>query len=128
MNMATSSIGIKLYRGETALTNLLEIPELGGTTESIEITTLADEAHMYMEGLKNYGESLDFKFLYEGTQFDELNKLNGIQEWKVELPDGAKCSFSGASSVRLESAGIAAALTYILSIKPSSEMMWNISA
>ena len=88
MIMATISKGIKLsYKngGETfvELTNLQEIPELGGDTEAIEITTLADAAHMYTDGIKNYGDSLAFKFLYEDVQFTTLNSLTGSQNWKV---------------------------------------------
>ena len=59
--MATISKGIKLYKNEELLTNLQEIPELGGDAEAIEITTLADEAHMYTDGIMNYGDSLAFK-------------------------------------------------------------------
>ena len=108
----------------TALTNLQEIPELGGETEAIEITTLADGAHMYMDGIKNYGDSLAFKFLYEKTQFATLNGLTDVTEWKVELPDGETCTFSGSSSVKLDGVGVNAALTYTLAIKPNSEMAW----
>lgn len=122
--MAEISMGIKLYHAETELTNLQEIPDLGGEVEAIEITTLADTAHKYTDGLKNYGDSLDFKFLYEGEQFSTLNALKDSQQWKVELPDGATCSFGGTCSVRLDGVGIAAALTYTLSIKPDSEMVW----
>lgn len=63
--MATISKGIKLFYGDTELTNLQEIPELGGDVEAIEITTLADAAHTYTDGIKSYGDSLAFKFLYE---------------------------------------------------------------
>ena len=77
------SKGIKLgYKnGEgstyTNLTNLQEIPDLGGESEAIEITTLADEAHMYMNGILNYGDSLGFKFLYEDTDgFGVCDKTN----------------------------------------------------
>ncbi|MBQ8763140.1 MAG: hypothetical protein IJZ07_03465 [Clostridia bacterium] len=69
--MAVISKGITLsYKESTGSTfveleNLQEIPELGGDTEAIEITTLADAAHMYTDGIKNYGDSLTFKFLYE---------------------------------------------------------------
>lgn len=122
--MAEISKGIKLYHGTKELLDLQEIPELGGETEAIEITTLADSARRYTDGLKNYGDSLDFKFLYKKAQFLELNGLEDSQEWKVELPDGATCSFTGACSVRLDGAGIAAAITYTLSIKPDSEMVW----
>lgn len=122
--MATISKGIKLFHGDIELTNLQEIPELGGEAEAIEITTLADAAHTYTDGILNYGDSLAFKFLYEKAQFVELNGLSGSQEWKVELPDGATCSFGGSCSVKLDGVGVNAALTYTLAIKPDSEMIW----
>lgn len=122
--MATISKGIKLFHGEKELTNLQEIPDLGGEAEAIEVTTLADAAHMYTDGILNYGDSLAFKFLYEKAQFVELNGLSGSQDWKVELPDGATCSFSGTCSAKLDGVGVNAALTYTLAVKPDSEMIW----
>ena len=127
--MATISKGIKLsYKADgstyTELTNLQEIPELGGDVEAIEITTLADAAHMYTDGILNYGDSLPFVFLYEKTQFNTLQALEGSQDWKVSLPDNSTCSFSGTCSVKLSGVGVNAALTYTLSIKPNSAMVW----
>jgi hypothetical protein len=122
--MATISKGIKLFYGEVELTNLQEIPTLGGSAESIEITTLADAAHTYTNGILNYGDSLDFKFLYEKTQFTTLNGDDEVSDWSVELPDGAKCSFTGTHSVSLDGVGVNAALTYTLSVKPNSAMVW----
>ena len=121
--MAVISKGIQLYLGDKALTGLQEIPELGGTAEAIEITTLADAAHIYTDGILNYGDSLSFKFLYEKEQFTELRGTkNGA--WKVELPDTTTCSFNGTCSVALDGVGVNAALTYTLNIKPTSEMTW----
>ncbi len=122
---AVISKGIKLYRNETALTNLQEIPELGGDAESIEITVLSDEAHMYTEGIKNYGDSIAFKFLYEAAQFTELQTSADEDAWKVELPDGTTCTFTGKGSVKLDGVGVNAALTYTLAIKPTSAMAWG---
>ena len=128
--MAVISKGIKLsYKnGEAAeyldLTNLQEIPDLGGDVEAIEITTLADAAHKYTDGIKNYGDSLAFKFLYASEQFETLNNLTGVTSWKVTLPDNTACTFSGTSSVKLDGVGVNAALTYTLSIKPNSELIW----
>ena len=113
--------GVSQY---TELTNLQEIPELGGDVEAIEITTLADAAHVYTDGIKNYGDSLAFKFLYDKTQFETLNGLTGSSDWQVELPDNTTCSFSGTSSVKLDGVGVNAALTYTLAIKPNSAMIW----
>jgi hypothetical protein len=92
--------------------------------ESIEITTLADAAHTYTDGIKNYGDSLAFKFLYDNEQFIELNGLEGSHSWKVTLPDDTTCTFSGTSSVKLDGVGVNAALTYTLSVKPNTEMVW----
>lgn len=127
--MAVISKGIKLsYKtnGEayTELTNLQEIPELGGDAEAIEITTLEDAAHMYTDGILNYGDSLAFVFLYEKTQFTTLQGLTGSVDFKVSLPDNSSCSFSGTCSVKLAGVGVNAALTYTLSIKPNSAMVW----
>lgn len=126
--MAVISKGITLsYKNSNAfveLTNLQEIPDLGGETEAIEITTLADAAHKYTDGIKNYGDALEFKFLYEGTQFTTLNGLTGEQEWQVKLPSEETCTFSGSCSVKLDGVGANAALTYTLSIRPNSEMAW----
>lgn len=130
MENAVISKGIKLsYKTGTGstfteLTNLYEIPELGGDTEAIEITTLADAAHVYTDGLKNYGDSLAFKFYYEAEQFTTLNGLEGAIDWKVELPDGEACTFGGTCSVKLDGVSYNAVLTYTLAIKPNSEMIW----
>lgn len=108
----------------TTLTDLQEIPELGGDSEAIEITTLDDAAHMYTDGILNYGDSLAFVFLYKKEQFTTLQGLEGSIEWKVSLPDNTTCTFSGTSSVKLAGVGVNAALTYTLSIKPDSSMVW----
>lgn len=126
--MATISKDIKLFMDSEELTNLMSIPELGGDVEAIEITTLADAAHTYTDGIKNYGDSLAFQFLYEAEQFNTLNGATGSKQWKVELPDGENCTFGGTCSVKLDGVGVNAALTYTLSIKPNSEMIWALGA
>lgn len=118
-------MGITLSYGDKALTNLLEIPDLGNAdVERIEITTLADASRKYMDGLKNLGDSLEFKFIYEDAQFEALNALSGSQAWKVSLPEGATCSWNGSCSVRLDGVGIGAALTYTLIVRPETEFTW----
>lgn len=123
--MAVISKDIKLFRNDEPLANLQEIPELGGDTEAIEITTLADAARVYTEGIENYGDSIAFKFLYEATQFIDLQTSAETDAWKVELPDGSSCSFTGKCSVKLDGVGVNAALTYTLAIKPNSKMDWG---
>ena len=126
--MAVISKGIKLSyaaKGEssfTELTDLYEIPELGGDVDKIEVTNLSDAAHTYTNGLKNYGDSIAFKFWYAKEQFSALNNITEEQSWKVELPDGLVFTFDGTPSVKLDGAGTNAALAYTLNIAPTSEM------
>lgn len=127
--MAVISKGIKLsYKNGsgstfTELTNLYEIPELGGDVDKIEVTTLASAAHEYTNGIKNYGDTVAFKFYYEKEQFTTLNGLKGACDWKVELPDETSYTFSGVPSVKLDGVSYNAALTYSLNIAPTSEMV-----
>ena len=103
---ATISKGIKLsYKaGEafTELTDLQEIPELGGDTESIEITTLADAAHKYTDGIKNYGDSLPFKFLYKKAQSNDfyLERLKTLSKILSGKFDVVVSSARGAGNAR----------------------------
>lgn len=129
--MAVISKGITLaYKiGEapqyTVLKDLQEIPDLGGEAEALEITTLDDAAHMYTDGILNYGDNLPFKFLYVKEQFDTLVALEDSIGWQVKLPDNTTCSFTGTSSVKLDAVGVNAPLTYTVAIKPDSEMIWG---
>ena len=126
----TLSEGIKLsYKASggssfTDLTNLQEIPDLGGNADSVEVTTLEDSAHRYINGLKDYGDSLDFTFLYEKSQFTTLDGLSGATQWKVTLPGtgGLTATFTAEASVKLNGVGVNDAITYTLSLKPSSEI------
>lgn len=126
--MAVISKGIKLsYKAGSGefidLTNLYEIPELGGDVDKIEVTTLASAAHEYTNGIKNYGDTVAFKFYYEKEQFTTLNGLKDACDWKVELPDATSYTFSGVPSVKLDGVSYNAALTYSLNIAPTSEMV-----
>lgn len=124
----TLSKGIKLsYKASgassyTDLTDLQEIPDLGGNADSVEVTTLEDEAHMYINGLKDYGDSLDFTFLYAKAQFTTLDGLSGSISWKVTFPGtgGLTATFDAEPSVKINSVGVNDAITYTLSLKPSS--------
>ena len=123
--------GVQLSYGSssssyTALTNLQEYPDLGGTADSVEVTTLDDAAHTFINGLLSYGDSLDFVFLYDKTQFATLNTLTGSKYWKVGIPDGSAgaisttITFQGECSVQLDGKGTNEAMTYTLSIKPNT--------
>ena len=110
----------------TVLTNLQEIPEIGnGEKEMIDVTVLTDDVKKSIAGLGDSAQTLAFKFLYVKEQFDTLVALEGSIGWQVKLPDNTTCSFTGTSSVKLDSVGVNAPLTYTVAVKPDSEMIWG---
>lgn len=130
---AIKTQGIKLaYKASGSasfvdLKDCLGIPELGGTKDKIEITTLDSTAHEYMNGLDNYGDSLDFQFLYKDEQFRALSALEGVIEWKVTLPSPStlEATFSGECAVRLDAASGNDKVTYTLGITPNKAIAFN---
>lgn len=121
--------GIKLSYGSgenyTALTNLMEIPEIGnGAPEKVEVTVLEDNVKKYIAGLGDSGQDLAFKFLYDKTQFQTLLAMNESTGWKVEMPDGVYATFKGTPAVKFDSASPNNALTYTLTIIVESEIVF----
>jgi hypothetical protein len=107
----------------TALTNLMEIPEIGnGAKEKIETTTLTDNVKTYIAGLGDSGQDLAFKFLYEKEQFETLMEIATQQHWAVAMPDGVKATFLGTPSVKFDAASPNSALTYTLTVLVESEI------
>lgn len=108
-----------------ALTNLMEIPEIGnGAKEKIETTTLADNVKTYIAGLGDSGQDLAFKFLYEKAQFETLMAIEETQKWEVAMPDGIKAQFDGTPSVKFDAASPNNALTYTLTVLVESEIVF----
>ena len=128
--MAILSKGIKLSYSSTGtesytdLTDLLEIPSLGGSVDKVDVTTLADASKKYINGSKDYGD-LAFKFNYAKEQFTTLNGLTGSVNFKVTLPDTTTATFSGEPSVSLEGVGVGVAMTYTLNISLDSDIAFG---
>lgn len=108
--------------------NLQEVPELGGSAEKVDVTTLADGNYKYINGIKDFGD-LAFKFLYDNSGAESnyricrgLEEAGGFVEWKVTFPDGTEFNFSGEASTAIDSAAVNAALTFMLNITLNSDI------
>lgn len=126
----SKGIELKYQKGSEwiVIPDLQEIPELGGTPEQVEVTTLADGAKRYIAGIKDFGE-LQFKFLYDNAGVDssyricrELEDSKAIGAFKVVLPDQTEFAFSASVSTKLDSAGINAPLTFTAALSLNSDM------
>ena len=110
------------------IANLQECPELGGTAENVEVTTLADGNKKYIKGIKNFGD-LAFKFLYDNSGAESnyrvvrgLEEAGNVVEWKVTFPDNTTFAFSGEVTTAIDSAAVNAALTFTATITLNSDI------
>ena len=120
------SKGIKFYTATYSGTtlgsysevpNLQAIPSLGGSKDKVEVTTLADTAHQYINGLIEYGD-LDFKFLYDNSGVSANYRVikalgeDTVVSVKVELPDTTTFVFDAMLSASIDEAEPNQALTF----------------
>lgn len=112
----------------TDLTLLMEVPEMGGTSEKVDVTVLSDGVKKYIDGIRDFGD-LAFKFLYDNSEESSSYRvLKGLEgqttptKFQVSLPDGTKFAFSGFVSVKLDSAAVNAALTFTATIALNSDI------
>ena len=102
----------------TEIPYLMEVPELGGAPEKIDITVLSDEVKKYIPGIKDYGD-LVFKFLYDNSDSDaNYRVLKGIEDsgesaaFKLAYPDGTSHEFEAIPSVKIDAGALNGALTF----------------
>jgi hypothetical protein len=120
--------------------NLQEIGEIsfagaGGSYDQIEVTTLADNRHMYTNGLiadsETSANELTFKFLYDPELFKLFKNMMAAEElegsadkhneWIVTIPEGGTFTIAGdIASLTMDSVATNSALTFVLAIAVDS--------
>lgn len=107
---------------------LMEVPELGGDPEKIDVTTLSDKVKKYMPGVKDLGD-LAFKFLYDNSEetsnyrvLKGLEENNSIATYQVMYPDGTAHEFDAYVNVKMDAAAVNAALAFTATFSLQSEI------
>lgn len=118
-----------LTSGEyTLIPDLQEVPDIGGSAEKVDVTTLADGNYKYINGIKDFGD-LAFKFLYNNSGSTSNYRIcRGLEEseevvnWRIEFPDGTTFDFAGEASTAIDSTGVNSAITFTLNITLNSDI------
>lgn len=135
--MAISTYMVFLMRkgeGETyeKLIDIKDFPDLGGTPELIETTTLSDKMQTYTLGVQSL-DGLSFTANYTKEDFIKLNALEGVEydyavwfggteEGGVVTPTGAdgKFNFKGKMSAYPTGGGVNEVVDLGITIAPST--------
>lgn len=112
----------------TQIANLQECPDLGGSAEKVDVTTLADGNYKYINGIKDFGD-LAFTFLYDNSGSTSnyrvcrgLEEAGGIVYWEVKFPDGTTFEFSGECSTTITGQAVNSAIQFTLNITLNSDI------
>lgn len=101
-----------------------ECPSLGGSREKLDATALKDTVRRKINGIKDYGDELQFKCYYDSTEYDALDALTDTEVyWTLKFPNNkGTFTWTGSPSVSLDGFGVSALLAYSLNIAPSSDI------
>jgi len=116
----------------TKLVDIKDFPDLGGTPEMLETTTLSDGMQTYIPGIQTL-DGLEFTANYTKSDFTALKLLEGTQMkfavWfggtevgNVLTPNGneGKFEFDGQLSVFANGGGVNEVVDMTISIAPST--------
>lgn len=111
------------------LVDIKEFPDLGGSPEAVEVTTLSDSMRRYVPGIQDT-EALEFTTNYVLADYQTLVALENSQEdYAVWFDDGTastptgslgKWSFTGALSVYVNGGGVNDPREMTITIMPST--------
>ena len=77
-NIKLKFTGIVINTGDGGIRCIKSFPDIdtSGNPDQVEITTLCDEYHQYIDGLKNYADDLEFTANYDELVFSTLNSIS----------------------------------------------------
>lgn len=114
------------------LVDIKDFPDLGGSPEMLETTTLSDKMQTYIPGIQNL-DALEFTANYTKTDFAALKALEGqeldlavwfggTEEANVLTPTGSdgKFEFKGQLSVYPVGGGVNEVVDMTITIAPST--------
>ena len=133
--MAINTYGIQLMKGTGSgttityekLVDIKDFPDIGGSPELLETTTLSDAMQTYIEGIQS-SDALEFGANYTKEDYTKLT-ASTIKGQKVPYAVffgaagiNGKFEFEGYLSVRVNGGGVNEVVGMTISIAPATEI------
>lgn len=101
-----------------------DFPDLDNADpDQVEITTLCDETHLFMDGLKNLPDELSFTANYDADLWGVVAGYSAEAHWGIQIGEsGAKWTFKATARMVLVGAGVGDALEMRVVLRPKSEI------
>lgn len=139
--MATSTISTYLMKSSDGTTyskflDIKDYPDMIGDPNQIQATTLSDEEHWYVPGVKENDGLLNFTANYDATDFTTVKSAEGTEAYfaiwfgdNAGTPDGhnGKFSFKGFPFVKLSGKGVNDVREMTVGIVPTTKITFSAS-
>lgn len=136
MTVAVSAKGIRLYVKQSnawkEFKEVSAVPEIGRSTEKIDVTHLTSEMKEYIKDIPDWSSDLEFTMNAMPTSSTDSNldlilKLaeddDAVYDWKVVYAQlGKEATFKGQMSYRFGAGAVSSKQDIILSIVPTSAL------
>lgn len=102
--------------------DIKDFPDLGGSPDILETTTLSDSAKTYIAGIKDQ-QAIEFTANYDEDDMDDIAALTGTKKFQLWFgANGAsgKFAFSGTISAYVVGAGVNEVVDMKIVIVPST--------
>lgn len=128
MAISTYPVSLKYDSSATATPNWTDVcdikdfPDLGGSPDLLETTTLSDSAKTYIAGIKDQ-QAIEFTANYDEDTMDDIAALTGtkkFQLWFGTAGASGKFAFSGTISTYIVGAGVNEVVDMKIVIVPST--------
>lgn len=102
-----------------------DFPSLLGKRNSLETTTLSDDAQTFIPGIRAQSESFDFNANYDATVYATINALDAVQKCSLTFSDGSGYTWDGYLSASVNEGSVDAVLEMTISITPTTVPVWK---
>ena len=131
--MALSTYGIILSSGTSAealapLVDIKDFPDLIGTPNMIETTTLSEGMQTFIPGIRT-ADVMTFTFNYTKEDFQKVKTSEGKKQYyQLEFSDGSTFTWQGQHTVGLPGKGVDEVLEATINIAPSTSVVFTAGA
>lgn len=116
----------------TPLSEVKSVPEIGQTSERIDVTSLESDMKVYIADIPDYSGDLEFTMNAiptgeETSNYDVLVEIDpdDSHEWRVQYPQlGVECTITAQCQWRMGAGEVSAAQDIIATLIPQSAPAW----
>ena len=128
--MAINTYGVTLKWGESSaavekVVDIKDFPDMIGTPETLETTTLSDSAQTFVNGIRST-EQLQFTCNFSKTDFSAVNDdAEKPLFYELSFSDGSKFTWQGQHTCGLPGKGVNEVIEFTINIAASTPVVFT---